>query len=470
MKKSKLHLHLLEQVARLDKHASWNRLEPKNLFRILKASDCTLMNAYQVASSQPVTELDTDGGSLDLGHFLYRLHHPRFGLKLLTRAIVAAMESAEGQPLPPSQFTPESWKAMKELVKKEGIAGPGGEIFGDGKYEQLDHKWMFALFMFVIYELGVADHHPFGTTPNIIDVPVGRSMRIAVVGDWGTGKFGKDDGPAVAVMRGIETLKPDYIVHLGDVYYAGTGPEESDFLVGLWPSRLDGNRSFTLNSNHEMYDGANGYFKKALKKGGPFSAQQQTSYFALRHGEWLFLGLDSAYYSNPKKLFMNGCIGGADGAQADWIRENFKDQDPEKIVVFTHHSPVGIAGDEITGADDPNSLWNELVAALGGRVPGTWYFGHIHNAAVYSKNSALGKAGCKGRLAGHGAIPYGESFKLSESYARDLVDFFAKTPLNPGELRVRNGFAMIEVDAGGELTESFYEVADGSDKAHQVWP
>jgi hypothetical protein len=470
MKKSKLHLHLLEQVAKLDKNPSWKRLEPEGLFNILQASDCILMNAYQVAASQPVTDLDTDGGSLDLGHFLYRLHHPPFGLKLLTRRLVDAMESAEGQKLPPSQFTPESWQAMQDLVKKEGIAGPAGEIFGNGKYEQLDHMWLFALFMFVIHELGVADRHPFGTTPNIIDVPAGRPMRIAVIGDWGTGKFGKDGGPAVAVMKGIERLQPDYIIHLGDVYYAGTGPEESDFLVGLWPPRLDGNRSFTLNSNHEMYDGANGYFKQALKKGGPFSAQQQTSYFALRHGEWLFLGLDSAYYSNPKKLFMKGCIGGAAGAQGAWIREHFKDQDPEKTVVFTHHSPVSIAGDEITGADDPDSLWNEVVAALGGRAPGTWYFGHIHNAAVYSKNSALGKAGCRGRLAGHGAIPYGESFKLNESYAKDLVDYFAKTRLNPAELRVRNGFAMIGVDAGGVLSEGFYEVADGSDTAHQVWP
>jgi len=52
----------------------------------------------------------------------------------------------------------------------------------------------------------------------------------------------------------------DYIVHLGDVYYAGTelAPppgEEMQHFLQMWPAMPPG-RSFTLNSNREMYGGA----------------------------------------------------------------------------------------------------------------------------------------------------------------------------------------------------------------------
>jgi hypothetical protein len=472
MNKTKLYLHILEKIKKLKtrKDKGWQRLKAKSLFQVLKASDGVLMNAYQAASGQPVTDLDTEGGTIELGPFLYYMNHPPFELVLLNKLVVEAMELAEDRKLPASRFTPESYKAMLKLAKTQGIVGKGGEIYGDGKYEQLDPGWIFSLFMFVIYELGIEEYHPFGDSPAIVTAPADKPLKIAVVGDWGTGKFGKYGGPAKAVIDGIKNQYPDYVIHLGDVYYAGTDHEEKHNLLALWPASFGADRSFTLNSNHEMYDGANGYFDKALHKGGPFNAQQQTSYFAIRHGDWLFIGLDSAYFSDPHKLFMNGNIGGSDGAQADWIRNNFKDQDPAKVVVFTHHTPVNLAGDALNDPDNPEGLWNEVVAALGNKAPGSWYFGHTHNAAVYTDASAIGRAGCNGRLAGHGAIPYGESVTLQKSLDSGLIKYFPKTHLPNGDIRVRNGFATIEIGASGKMTEKFYEIDDGSSDAKQVWP
>jgi len=470
MENKNLHLHLLTLIRKLDKDKGWRRLKPNSLFTRLEASDHRLMNDYQAAAGLPVTDLDTKSGSIELGPFLYYMNHPLLEFSLLNRLIVDGMERAEGRKLPATQFTRKTFKDMMDIATHEGILGEGGQIYGNRKYEQLDPGWIFSLFMFVIYELGIEEHHPFGDSPKIIHAPADRPLRIAIVGDWGTGKFGKDDGPAVAVMNGIESVNPDYVIHLGDVYYAGIDHEEKYKLIRLWPESFGTDRSFTLNSNHEMYDGANGYFDKALKPGGPFSAQKQTSYFAIRRGDWLFLGLDSAYFSDSDKLFMNGNIGGPAGAQARWIRGNFKDQDPEKVIVLTHHTPVNLSGDELSDTDDPNGLWNGVVAALGNKVPGTWYFGHTHNAAVYTESSAIGKAGCKGRLSGNGAIPYGESVALQKSLDSGLVGYFPKTHLQSGEIRVRNGFATIEIDSNGLMTERFYEVADGSTDVQQVWP
>ena len=472
MNKTKLYLHILEKIRKLEtrKDKGWRRLKRNGLFEALRASDCVLMNAYQAASGQPVTDLDTEGGNIELGPFLHYMNHPPFELAILTKLVVAAMEMAEGHKLPESQFTPETFDAMVELAGKEGIVAKGGQIYGKDKYEQLDPGWIFSLFMFVIYELGIEEYHAFGKSPQIINVPTDKPTLIAVVGDWGTGKFAKDGGPAVAVMKGIEQLNPDYVIHLGDVYYAGTDHEEEHNLLDLWPGSLGTEMSFTLNSNHEMYDGANGYFAKALEAGGPFSAQRQTSYFAIRRGEWLFLGLDSAYYSDPHKLFMNPNLGGPDGDQASWIKDNFQDQDPARVVVFSHHTPVNLGGDALNDPGNPEGLWNEVVTALGNKTPGTWYFGHTHNAAVYTKTSAIGEAGCNGRLAGHGAIPYGESVTLQKSLDSGLIEYFPKTHLGPDEIRVRNGFATMEIGVDGSMTERFYEVADGSTDAQQVWP
>jgi predicted phosphodiesterase len=41
-----------------------------------------------------------------------------------------------------------------------------------------------------------------------------------VVGDFGT-----NDTHYLAVLKGIDSLKPDFIIHLGDIYTSGTKKE-----------------------------------------------------------------------------------------------------------------------------------------------------------------------------------------------------------------------------------------------------
>ena len=156
---------------------------------------------------------------------------------------------------------------------------------------------------------------------------------IGIVGDWGTGYYSDEGGadcPAQRVMEQIANpnLSPaiDYLIHLGDVYYAGTDlrplpGEEQDNFYSKWPDQGPG-RNWTLNSNHEMYGAASGYFDVALQKGGPFAAQNGMSYFAMTYGPWLVLGLDSAYYSdaaNGMEFYMaGGATSGCRSRSAGW--------------------------------------------------------------------------------------------------------------------------------------------------------
>jgi len=96
--------------------------------------------------------------------------------------------------------------------------------------------------------------------------------------DWGTGLTESD-----LVMARLTTHNPAYLIHLGDVYYAGTKKEErGPFFLAHWPTTPEG-RSFTLNSNHEMYSGGHGYFNVALAD-TRFKAQCGTSYFRVGDG------------------------------------------------------------------------------------------------------------------------------------------------------------------------------------------
>jgi hypothetical protein len=173
--------------------------------------------------------------------------------------------------------------------------GADGEIWGTGKYENLDPGWAGSIASWL--EHLIAGKHAFNNTAP--EIPIPDDVQIAVAGDWGTGDWRSDSNPAPStdVRTQIKFLKPHLTIHLGDVYYAGTNDEEDHLLVGLWPAGSLG--SLTMNSNHEMYSGATPYFEKALAN-PLFALQQNCSFFALENANWVIVGLDSAYYSNAE--------------------------------------------------------------------------------------------------------------------------------------------------------------------------
>ena len=159
--------------------------------------------------------------------------------------------------------------------------GADGTLWGLGKYLQFDPGWAEAL----VHYFENRDHKaPFRTAPRVIDIA--DTVRLGIVGDWGTG-FWRPDTGAERVRDLMAADRADINIHLGDTYYAGSSAEEPSKLVAPWPAGAQA--SFTLNSNHEMYDGARAYFDVALAAPA-FAAQGGTSYFALRNTHWLIVG------------------------------------------------------------------------------------------------------------------------------------------------------------------------------------
>jgi hypothetical protein len=125
--------------------------------------------------------------------------------------------------------------------------------------------------------------------------------RVVIVGDIGTGT---DVGAAVLVAA--LKFQPDAILHLGDVYYAGTEFETKHRLVGLVRSVLHSERArvpfFTVPGNHEYFTGAASYLR-ALDSHELIcepDQRQTASYFCLRTADlgWQFLGLDTGYHGH----------------------------------------------------------------------------------------------------------------------------------------------------------------------------
>lgn len=326
-----------------------------------------------------------------------------------------------------------------------------GDLVGKNPYESLDVRWTESALCWLEH-FSPQTKADFRTAPRT--TPMGSDVSIAVAGDWGTGFDYRTDGvptPAEKVAEQIRALTPTYTVHLGDVYYAGTGVEEQRNFIGKWPPGADG--SFTLNSNHEMYSGAQGYYS-VLDGGGDFAAQDGNSYFALTNANWLVIGLDTAYHADEIHLYQHGFL---DPVQCKFIDDLIATNPMAKrAILLTHHN--GLSVDGMT----PSALWGQVAPRFAG-LELWWYWGHMHAGIVYSDRgtraqmqpNSIGGGIIHARCAGHGAVPAGEPDSLVANPSavwhenRTVADL-----LYPG--RVYNGLVALTLN-GADLTEEFID-------------
>lgn len=332
-----------------------------------------------------------------------------------------------------------------------------GDIVGKNPYESLDVRWTESAVCWLEH-FSPDTKAPFRTDPPTISLPAKAS--IALAGDWGTGYDYRTDGmltPAEKVAKQINALTPTYTVHLGDVYYAGTDIEEQNNFIGKWPAGAGATGSFTLNSNHEMYSGAEGYYS-VLDTAAQFAMQKKNSYFALVNDDWLVIGLDTAYHADEIHLYQHGFL---DDVQCKFLDDLLATYTkPKRAILLSHHN--GLSVDGMT----PSALWGQIAPRFAG-LELWWYWGHMHAGIVYSDRdtrgqtqSSVSKAGIiHARCAGHGAVPAAEPDSLVANPGavwhenRTVADL-----LYPG--RVYNGLVSLTL-SGADLTEEFID-EDGS--------
>lgn len=294
----------------------------------------------------------------------------------LTRAmkiLEAAQRDSGVLAAPDDQFTSLLQSHLAELSLQAGRveAAPGGGL--EAKFDEKDVLgWAKSLFTWV----KKLKPHKWQIAPPVPD-QIPNSVRIAILGDWGTGLYG-----APACAQSIESDPKDYglLLHLGDVYYSGTDKEVLDRFLNLWPKKPNAiNRA--CNSNHEMYTGGYAYFDQTLKK-----FKQPASYFALQNDHWLLVGLDSAY---KEWELAND--------QVAWLRALLASAGERRVILFSHHQLF-------SWMETPGSkLQSELGELLTNKKIFGWYWGHEHRCMIYDRHPVWN---IYGRCVGHSGYPY----------------------------------------------------------------
>jgi hypothetical protein len=322
-----------------------------------------------------------------------------------------------------------------------------------------DPKWASTLAEYVKYfgVSGTRAEIPYVRPAKIGSrtIPIAAGARIAVFGDWGTGA-----APARRILGLIKQQKPDVLLHLGDIYYSGTGDECAANFVGVIRDVFeDALPTFTLAGNHDMYSGGGGYYDLIGKMNGG-QMKQVSSFFCLRSEDsaWQLLAMDTGLHDYSPLSVTDALTYVEDDEQA-WLEERVREFKGRTILashhqLFSAFSQIGKpAPDGKLLAHNPSllTLLRKLQAA--GDIA-AWYWGHEHNLCIYGSYVDLDR----GRCVGHGAIPiFAEEnpYKVLKGLS-DYPELIKSTKLRVKDGAYEHGFAIISLGKAGEKTRAEY--------------
>lgn len=214
-----------------------------------------------------------------------------------------------------------------------------------------------------------------------------EKVRIAVVGD--AGFKGQAQDKVLQMIRSRHTHDRDSafdgVIHLGDVYLAGSSGEMQDFFLKPFSvfKQDPAVPVFTLVGNHDLYYGGDSYME-ALE-----TLQQPGRFFLIDTPAWRIICLDTSYADKTIGR-LNGRL---DPDQVAWLQNAINGAGGRRIVVMSHHfyvSAWGKPGDQLR--EQLEYLFKDTVFA--------WYWGHEHGCATYDR----GANGFYGACVGNGSF------------------------------------------------------------------
>lgn len=265
-----------------------------------------------------------------------------------------------------------------------------------GKFTDCDPLYAEAAEKYAEYFVAQGKKIPYRVYQHLDDFVIDGKLpdrgRVAIVGDWGTGL-----DAALTVLRQIAAKKPDVVIHLGDIYYSGTGFEVENYFHQPWDQILGLPASdiptFTLAGNHDMYSGGVAYYNLIDQLGQP------ASYFCLRNKNWQFLAMDTGLHDSDPAAGDSAATYLEDTELA-WHKDKMAKAGGRRTVVLSHHQ-LFTANESIDGHEVNLRLYPQAFPFLSNVA--LWLWGHEHNFVVYGPFMGL----ARGRCCGHGAFPMG---------------------------------------------------------------
>lgn len=227
----------------------------------------------------------------------------------------------------------------------------------------------------------------------------GRLVEITLFSDFGTGLY-----HSRYIARHMIGLRPDYAIHLGDVYYAGTASEFQTQFTSVLAPLLATTRLFGLNSNHEMMSGGLYYFDfldwkhaagAALAGTRAPAQEQEGSYFCLRGPHHQLIAIDTDYHYEQ---LGNSRL--SEARQRDWLAARLEEGRAAGLtnILLSANEPYEAGKNTFT------ALYTlDLADLIKSNLIDLWFWGNTHYCALFDRSPATPFIGS---CIGHGGFPY----------------------------------------------------------------
>jgi hypothetical protein len=267
----------------------------------------------------------------------------------------------------------------------QGVDAPGvnrRQLFGP--FEPSDAGWAACLTAMAWRKL--KGRHPFNPKP-VPPVRIADNARVVLMGDWGSGlPRARKVAAAVRAELVAAAGRDRHVIHLGDVYYSGWPGEYEKHVLPHWPVQPEEAgevASWSLNANHDMYSGGEGYFGRLLAD-PRFARQRRSSVFSFENAGWQLLGLDTAYDDHDLH-----------GGQAAWVKRLRDGAPGKKGLLISHHQPFSA----YEGGGE--KLRDKLAPVLEAGQAQAWFWGHEHRCVLYDPAHGIEYPRC----IGHAGVP-----------------------------------------------------------------
>jgi hypothetical protein len=311
------------------------------------------------------------------------------------------------------------------------------ELEDELRYSTCDPLWTIALAIYLAWKASL-DPVPYVRYSNlndfVIPLPDKSDLIIGLIADWGTGI-----ADAKVLLSEVMKKSPDVLIHLGDIYYAGTADENRQNFLNLISAAAPNTPVYTLSGNHDMYSGGGPYYWLLTQLNTTPALQpfrQQASYFCLRSANWQIIAMDTGLHDcNPFTVTANVTF--LDPQEAIWHLDKLNNAGGRQTLLLSHHQLFTAFGDGIGQGQDGKPLaYNPKLYAVFGPYLNNialWLWGHEHNFEFFSPYLGLKK----GRCIGASAIP---CLKAQDPYGfiqnPDLQGQNALPTLAPGMLEL----------------------------------
>lgn len=401
--------------------------------------------------------------------------------ELLSHDLMRATAAhAAGEHSDPARMSRHYFEQAEHMRMPPGILGRAGgfldhmlggidasvlKLFGVAEYSRLDPLWLEVFQVYAAYwaqgggELKYRDWRTEGggeLSYSVIRHQLPDDAKVGLIGDWGTGMH---DAEALLDQL-LAQHDPAAIIHLGDIYYAGT-PEECTRNVAEVLGRCfdrHGRRVpfFTLAGNHDYYDWGVGFTQliDELPADDP-SWRQPASYFCLRTagGAWQFLAMDTGQGdTDPGDRREAPALR---GSEVTWLRDKLAF--PGRTILLSHHPALSafVTVDPSSPSQPYLNRW--LLDAVGPHLDrvAAWYFGHDHKLALYASQLGVQRA----RLVGSSAYESttgNNPYQVVHPQVRE--EHFGAGPVRSGRVGHAYNHSYAVIDLAGEGLASYYQI------------